>query len=103
MHNAAMSASSTVTTPWVLKKRTAELPPNSVYIGRPSKWGSPYVIGVHGTRKQVIAKYKKWVVQQPELMGSLHELTGKHLVCHCAPDACHGDVLIVLANPHLKR
>ena len=24
--------------------------PNDVYIGRGSKWGNPFVIGVHGTR-----------------------------------------------------
>jgi hypothetical protein len=36
---------------------------------------------------------------QPDLLDSIGELTGKHLVCFCAPKACHGDVLLVLANP----
>jgi hypothetical protein len=31
-------------------------------------------------------------------MAALRELRGKDLVCWCAPDACHGDVLLVLAN-----
>jgi len=28
-----------------------------VYIGRPSKWGNPFVIGKDGTRKEVVAQY----------------------------------------------
>ncbi len=69
-----------------------------VYIGRPSKWGNPFVIGRDGTRAAVIAKYRAWVVAQPALMSALDELRGRDLVCWCAPLACHGDVLIDLAN-----
>ena len=39
-----------------------------VYIGRPSKWGCPFVIGKDGTRKEVIAKYRTWVLSQPHLI-----------------------------------
>ena len=67
-----------------------------VYVGRPSKWGNPFVIGRDGTRGEVIAKYRAWIVRQPALMAALHELRGKHLVCWCAPDRCHADVLIEL-------
>ena len=77
-------------------KNTA--PPGAVYIGRPTKWGNPFVIGRNGTREDVISKYEDWVVTQPELMQALHELRGKDLVCFCAPQACHGDVLLRLAN-----
>ena len=42
-----------------------------VYIGRPSKWGNPYEIGVDGSRKEVIEKYKAWIVTQEDLMNSL--------------------------------
>ena len=31
-----------------------------VYIGRPSKWGNPFTIGIHGTREQVIQMYRDW-------------------------------------------
>lgn len=72
--------------------------PYEVYIGRPSKWGNPFVIGRDGVREQVIAKYRAWVVEQPELMAALPELRGKVLGCWCAPDACHGDVLVELSN-----
>jgi len=77
-------------------KNTA--PPSAVYIGRPTKWGNPFVIGKDGTREDVIRKYEDWVVTQPHLMQALHELRGKDLVCFCAPQGCHGDVLLRLAN-----
>jgi hypothetical protein len=72
--------------------------PYDVYIGRPSKWGNPFVIGRDGTRDEVIAKYRAWVVTQPDLMASLGELKGKTLGCWCGPAACHGDVLVELAE-----
>ena len=68
------------------------------YIGRPSKWGNKFVIGKDGTREEVVQKYKEWVLQQPELMASLHELKDKTLACWCKPLACHGDVLAELAD-----
>jgi hypothetical protein len=77
-----------------------------VYIGRAnsysglpeSKWHNPFVIGVDGTRKEVIAMYKEYVQLMPELMSSLHELEGKTLGCWCHPSACHGDVLVELCK-----
>ena len=72
--------------------------PYDVYIGRPSKWGNPFSIGVDGTREEVIAKYAAWIVKQPELMGALDELKGKVLGCWCKPRACHGDILVQLAE-----
>lgn len=64
-----------------------------VYVGRPSKWGNPFVIGKDGNRDQVIDEYKQWILRQPHLMRALPELKNKVLGCHCAPRACHGDVL----------
>jgi hypothetical protein len=72
--------------------------PFDVYIGRPSKWGNPFVIGKDGTREEVIAKYEAWLKEHPELMAALPELQGKVLGCWCAPEACHGDVLARLAE-----
>jgi hypothetical protein len=69
-----------------------------VYIGRPSKWGNPFVIGNDGTREQVIETYRRWLFSQAALMAALPELKGKTLGCWCAPHACHGDVLAELAN-----
>lgn len=69
-----------------------------VYIGRLSKWGNPFKEGVDGTREEVISKYRDWIQTQPYLVQSLDELEGKRLGCWCHPKACHGDVLVELAN-----
>lgn len=70
--------------------------PFDIYIGRPSKWGNPFEVGKHGTRDQVIDKYKEWVLRQPGLVASLPELRGKVLGCWCKPLPCHGDALVEL-------
>ena len=69
-----------------------------VYIGRGSKWGNKFVIGKDGDREEVVRKYKEWLLQNKELLGSLHELKDKVLGCFCKPKACHGDVLVELVN-----
>lgn len=70
--------------------------PYDVLIDRRTKWGNPFAIGKDGTREEVIAKYEEWIRTQPQLMNALFELEGLTLGCHCAPQACHGDVLIKL-------
>ena len=82
----------------VLNKRCDVIPKGAVYVGRPSKWGNPFVIGQDGDRIEVIEKYVQYVQSNPELMKSLHELRGKSLVCWCAPLPCHAHVLMDLAN-----
>lgn len=69
-----------------------------VYIGRGSKWGNPFIIGVNGTRKQVITKYKDYILHNNILLDDLHELRGKRLGCYCKPLRCHGDVLKELVD-----
>lgn len=69
-----------------------------VYVGRPSKWGNPFVIGRDGTREEVVEKYRRWIQTQPHLLQALPELTGADLVCWCAPLPCHADVLLELAR-----
>lgn len=85
--------------PKVLNKRTDKIPPDAVYVGRPSKWGNPYQIGISGTRDEVIQMYREdledAIVSNPKF---LDELRGKDLVCWCAPLPCHADVLLELAN-----
>ena len=84
--------------PRVLNKHAHGVPAGSVFIGRPSKWGNPFVIGKHGTREDVVRRYAEWVCDQPQLLAALPEIRGKDLVCFCAPALCHGDVLMELAN-----
>jgi hypothetical protein len=69
-----------------------------VYIGRPSKWGNPFEIGKDGTRAQVVAKYREYILNNPELLKDLVELKGKRLGCWCSPQLCHGDVLVELID-----
>ena len=74
----------------------------SVYIGRPSMFGNPYRIGVDGTREEVITKYDIWVREMIKVddrfRGAIKGLKGKLLVCWCRPLACHGDVLVRIAE-----
>lgn len=70
--------------------------PYDVCIDRRSKWGNPYYVGMHGTREEVIEKYRAWIMKQPSLLEALPELKGKRLGCWCAPLPCHGDVLLEL-------
>ena len=72
--------------------------PYDVYIGRGSKWGNPFRIGIDGTREDVIKQYRDWIQTQPHLLNSLEELRGKTLGCFCSPQACHGDILVELLN-----
>ena len=72
---------------------------HDVYIGRPSKWGNPFVVGKDGTREEVIAKYRAHVLGDAQLLAAARtELRGKVLGCWCAPLPCHGDVLVEIAN-----
>jgi len=69
-----------------------------IYCGRPSIFGNPFEIGTDGTRKEVIEKFKKYLLDNKELLSKVPELRGKILGCWCAPKACHCDVLAELAN-----
>ena len=76
------------------------------YIGRAmprqhipaSIWGNPFYVGRDGTREEVIAKYRAYLLGRPDLLARLPELKGRVLVCWCKPAACHGDVLAGLAD-----
>ena len=93
-------------TPQVLNRRSDQIPPGAVYVGRPTMWGNPFthLRGRTRARFQVatvhdaIAAYRGWVLEQPELVAALGELRGKDLVCWCKPGPCHADVLLELAN-----
>lgn len=76
-----------------------------VYIGRGSKWGNPFshkegTLAEHvvGSREEAIAKYEEYLLNNQELVDALPELKGKVLGCWCKPKACHGDVLLRMAN-----
>ena len=90
----------------VRNKRDGKVLPGEVYIGRPSEWGNPFVIGEHGTREQVIAMYRFWLWEKcgsEFFVDKLAALHGKTLVCWCAPAPCHGDVLVAAAEWATKQ
>ena len=99
----------------VLNKRTDTIPPDAVYVGRPSKWGNPYKmnndycpagLSMVGKRNLVIDMYRDYILDNPRLLKALPELKGKDLVCWCHtwdgqgdnPMYCHADVLLEMAN-----
>lgn len=91
--------------PRVRNKYRHGVPAGAIYIGRPSRWGNPFAIGKDGDRATVIAKYRAWLLANPELVAAAkRELVGKDLVCFCSPSACHGDVLLEVVNgPQLRE
>lgn len=66
-----------------------------VAVDRHSPWGNPFVLPDDGDRAQVIANYEQhYLPHKPSLFRRLPELQGKALGCWCAPEPCHGDVLV---------
>lgn len=98
--------------PRVLNKLKDKIPPDAIYVGRPSKWGNPFKLNdplLYGLPKEekrrlVINEYRKWLLGDPSLVRECgeppdpSELKGKDLVCWCTPLPCHADVLLELAN-----
>ncbi len=86
----------------VLNKRVHGVPKGAVYVGRPSKFGNPFTIGRDGSREEVIQKFEAWLFVADEnssppmliTIDDLHSLRGKDLVCWCAPEACHAQILM---------
>ena len=72
-----------------------------VRIDRRTRWGNPFLIGRHGSREEVIERYRAWLwgkLRKGEIqVAELAALNGKTLACHCAPKPCHGDVLVKAA------
>ena len=70
---------------------------NYQQIDRNTRWGNIFKIGIHGTREEVIEKYrlKLWrdIRAGNISLEDLASLHGKTLACWCKPLPCHGDVL----------
>ncbi|WP_029931059.1 DUF4326 domain-containing protein [Nocardia otitidiscaviarum] len=89
------------------------MPDNTVYVGRPTKWGNPFRPGkfrfLTGAKKgqlmdaqDAVTSYRNRIerVGGPEVIALIREeLRGKNLCCWCRTDQpCHADVLLEIAN-----
>jgi hypothetical protein len=83
----------------VWNKRHGNAPPNAVYVGRGTPWGNPFVIGRDGDRDAVCDRFEREVL--PTL--DVSRLSGKHLICWCAPLRCHADALLRAAQKEPKQ
>lgn len=75
-----------------------KMPPNTIYVGRPSLFGNPLPRG--GFER---ANYMCWLSGSSEralrVMKAVPSLRGKNLACWCKLDQpCHADTLLELAN-----
>ena len=96
------------------RKRTKgwKMPPNTVYVGRPTKWGNPFRKTPGASPAYLVLQFRMWLggrlrkrpsfamlMQRERLIHGLDELRGKNLACWCPLDQpCHADVLLKIAN-----
>jgi hypothetical protein len=83
------------------KRAGSKPPPDAVYVGRPTVWGNPFVVGVHGAQGECVELYRRWIQEDDQASlreRAQRELRGRSLVCWCAPLPCHADVLMEVAN-----
>ena len=73
------------------------MPAGAIYVGRPTKWGNPFVLP---TRAESVEAFAAYLAERPDLVArARQELRGHDLVCWCPPDEpCHADVWLELAN-----
>ena len=73
-----------------------------VYIGRPTIYGNPFVIGKDGNREEVIVKFHWYfhakLARDKEFLKIVLTLKGKKLGCYCKPLACHGDEIVTFVD-----
>jgi hypothetical protein len=97
------------------RKRGWRMPENTVKVGRPTRWGNPFVVGKDGDAAECVRKYQEWCIpyrhvgtmasflESEATLGTIiAELRGKNLACWCPLNQpCHADVLLQLANAPL--
>lgn len=90
------------------------MPPNTVYVGRGSRWGNPFVVGKDGTAEVCVQKYAAQLLPYRHhgpnstlehlfisvaILADIQTLRGKNLACWCDEGAtCHADLLLEWAN-----
>lgn len=95
--NAPTTVVNVKTLSYPLRKRVIEGQyADYIYIGRPSRWGNPFVIDNIITRDQALRMFHDWwwnERQRPLRDAARKLLKGKRLACWCAPERCHGDII----------
>jgi hypothetical protein len=83
------------------RRKGWRLPPNTVSVARPSKWGNPFRVERYG-RREAVRRYRRRLHGSPEGLpdAARRELRGKNLACWCPLDGepCHADALLEIAN-----
>lgn len=85
----------------IQRKRTKgwKMPPNTVYVGRPTKWGNPFRMDANTSRWKAVDEYRRTFAERMSVDFIRRELRGKNLACFCHEDQpCHADVLLEIAN-----
>ncbi len=92
----------------VVRRRTKnwKMPAETVYVGRPTVWGNPFVVrseligGGKLSAGKSIALYRQYAQEAFNLRDLRACLRGKNLACWCPlGQPCHADVLLEMANP----
>ena len=86
-----------------------KMPANAIYVGRPTVWGNPYVVGselMNGetlTAEKAVALYEQHLADNFSERDIRHCLHDKDLACWCTLDQpCHADVLLRIATSRPK-
>jgi hypothetical protein len=91
----------------VVRRRTKnwKMPANTVYVGRPTVWGNPFIVGselIGGeklTAEKAVALYRQYANDAFNERDLKACLRGKNLACWCPLNQpCHADVLLEMAN-----
>jgi hypothetical protein len=71
-----------------------------IYCGHGTPFGNPFVIGLDGTRTEVLEKFEEYWLAKPDrfLVLARKRLRGQILICWCYPRRCHCDFLAEWAN-----
>lgn len=93
------------------RTRGWRMPENTVYVGRPTRFGNPFRPLFYSDPQRVleaVIRYRAWLSGDLEAPHSAQSrphpdwiagLRGKNLACWCRLDqSCHADVLLELAN-----
>ena len=103
----------------IQRRRTKgwRMPENTIYVGRPSRWGNPFSVKEFG-REKAVEMFRECVennsmcyayLDEPEtttafnhmkyISENIELLRGKNLACFCSlQQKCHADVLLEILS-----